>query len=214
MANVVDMEVEIPVNGKVHRGILVMPEKMRGMVLFSHGSGSNRKSPRNAAVASFFNQNGMGTLLFDLLNVEEGETSYMHFDIGLLTDRLVLATAWLGKLDGMAGIPMGYFGSSTGAASAMCAAVKVPAIAAVVSRGGRTEFSVNDAIQVKCPVLFIVGELDKDALELNRTVMLMMHGVTRMDVVLGATHLFPERGKMGKVAKLALDWFKKYLVAA
>ena len=107
MANVVEREVDIPVNGKVHKGVLVIPENMTGMVLFSHGTGSSRRSVRNTAVASFLNLNGMGTLLFDMLTVEEDDTPYLKFDIALLTDRLVRVTAWLSKRDDMRNIPMG-----------------------------------------------------------------------------------------------------------
>jgi putative phosphoribosyl transferase len=185
---------------------------VRGMVLFSHGSESNRKSPRNTAVAAYLNLNGIGTLLFDLLNVEEVGIPSKYFEIDLMTDRLVRATAWLSKRDDMAGIPMGFFGSGTGSASAMCAAVKIPAIAAVVTRSGRSEFAVDKFIKIKCPVLFIVGELDKEALVTNHTLMLLMKGLTRLETVDGATRLFPEKGKMAKVAKLALGWFRKYLV--
>jgi putative phosphoribosyl transferase len=209
-----EMEVDIPVRGVILKGDLMVPEHMKGMVIFSHGSGSSRKSVRNRAVASILHLHDLGTLLFDLLTPEEDAHIRNRFDIGLLTDRLVGATLWLGGMGLMKGFRVGYFGASTGAASALCAAVRLPDIGAVVGRGGRPDLAGDELAMVRCPTLFIVGGRDVEVLDLNRAAMTMLGGVRRLEIVEGATHLFEEEGAMDQVARLAADWFARNLVVA
>jgi putative phosphoribosyl transferase len=209
----VNMEVDIPVDGVSLRGDLVIPERMKGMVLFSHGSGSSRKSVRNRAVASFLHRHDLGTLLFDLLTPREDADHQNRFEIGLLTRRLVAVTLWLAMTDNMKGMRIGYFGASTGAASALCAATMLPEVAAVVSRGGRPDLAGEMLTMVKCPTLLIVGGLDVQVLELNRSALKKLECIKDLVVVEGATHLFEEEGKMDEVARLAAAWFSRFLVA-
>lgn len=190
-------------------GDLHMPREEKGLVLFAHGSGSSRHSPRNRAVAEVLQQAGLGTLLFDLLTPEEEEidrvTAQLRFDIALLTERLLLATAWAEKHKGLA---LGYFGASTGAAAALSAAAKLP-VKAVVSRGGRPDLA-QDLPAVKAPTLLIVGGNDDVVIGLNEQALSQLKCTKKLVIVKGATHLFEEPGALEEVARLARDWFLKF----
>lgn len=205
--------VSIPADGRVLPGDMVMPEGMIGMVLFSHGSGSSRHSPRNRMVASRLHDRKIGTLLFDLLTAEEDRTYETRFDIELLAQRLDTATGWLRRQPGAEHCRLGYFGASTGAASALIAAALRPDdVAAVVSRGGRPDLAMPMLNRVKAPTLLIVGGEDAEVLELNEHAFAQLAGVKQLEIVPGATHLFEEEGKMEQVAQLAGDWFERYFV--
>ena len=208
--------VRIPVGGVVVEGNLAVPSGARGIVLFAHGSGSSRFSPRNQHVAKFFNAQKIGTLLFDLLTNEEDqediETAEYRFNINLLAERLIGATEWLKKDPDTKNIVFGYFGASTGAAAALIAAAKLPNdIAAVVSRGGRPDLAANYLPRVVAPTLLLVGSLDTVVIELNRQAMEQMSAEKKLVIIPGATHLFEEPGKLEEVAKLSTDWFLRYL---
>jgi putative phosphoribosyl transferase len=191
---------------------LVVPAEAKGLVMFVHGSGSTRRSPRNRFVASVMQRAGFATLLFDLLTPAEAEedeaTARLRFDIELLTGRVVAATRWLAALPRTRGLRLGYFGSSTGAAAALGAAAILPDhVAAVVSRGGRPDLVPGPTLAlVRAPVLLVVGGRDETVLELNRSVLPYL-GRAQLSVVPGATHLFEEPGTLGAVARLAADWF-------
>ncbi|ULQ53319.1 dienelactone hydrolase family protein [Flavihumibacter fluvii] len=203
-------EVEIP-SGKVTlKGDLVIPETARAIVVFSHGSGSSRFSTRNQAVARYLIQKNFGTLLFDLLTPEEDVQYQNRFDIDLLTTRLADATRWLAKLPAAKDCAIGYFGASTGAASALKAAALIPSVCAVVSRGGRPDLAADSLPKVKAPVLLIVGSLDEEVIVLNRMAYEELGGEKKLEIVAGATHLFEEPGKLDIVAALAAKWFEKY----
>ncbi|HWX46529.1 MAG TPA: alpha/beta family hydrolase [Roseomonas sp.] len=191
-------------------GILMPPEPGRGVVIFAHGSGSSRFSPRNTAVAAALWQIGLGTLLFDLLRPEEAEDRAKVFDIALLSERLVEATDWLFSPAGLGGaVPVGYFGASTGSAAALvAAAARADAVQAVVSRGGRPDLARPETLRtITAPVLLIVGSLDDEVLALNRAAAAELRGEHRVAVVEGAGHLFEEPGTLETVARLAADWF-------
>lgn len=196
-------------------GALVLPEPGRGLVLFAHGSGSGRLSPRNRFVAGELQGAGFGTLLFDLLTVAEAQDRRNVFDIGLLARRLVLATAWLDGLGTTRGLPLGYFGASTGAAAALVAAtLAARPIAAIVSRGGRPDLAGAALPQVRAPTLLIVGSRDRDVLELNREALDRLPGPKELAIVEGAGHLFEEPGTLDRVVDLAGAWFGRYLSVA
>jgi len=208
--------VKIPIGSVVVEGNLTVPSGAKGVVLFAHGSGSSRFSPRNQYVAKFFNAQKIGTLLFDLLTNEEDqediETAEYRFNINLLAERLIGATEWLNKDPDTKNIVFGYFGASTGAAAALIAAVKLPNdIAAVVSRGGRPDLAANYLPRVVAPTLLLVGGLDTVVIELNRQAMEQMSAEKKLVIIPGATHLFEEPGKLEEVAKLSTDWFLRYL---
>jgi putative phosphoribosyl transferase len=208
--------VKIPVGSVVVEGNLTVPSGAKGVVLFAHGSGSSRFSPRNRCVAKFFNAQKIGTLLFDLLTNEEDqediETAEYRFNINLLAERLIGATEWLKKDPDTKNIVFGYFGASTGAAAALIAAAKLPNdIAAVVSRGGRPDLAANYLPRVVAPTLLLVGSLDTVVIELNRQAMEQMSAEKKLVIIPGATHLFEEPGKLEEVAKLSTDWFLRYL---
>ena len=208
--------VKIPIGSVVVEGNLTVPSGAKGVVLFAHGSGSSRFSPRNQYVAKFFNAQKIGTLLFDLLTNEEDqediETAEYRFNINLLAERLIGATEWLNKDPDTKNIVFGYFGASTGAAAALIAAVKLPNdIAAVVSRGGRPDLAANYLPRVVTPTLLLVGGLDTVVIELNRQAMEQMSAEKKLVIIPGATHLFEEPGKLEEVAKLSTDWFLRYL---
>jgi putative phosphoribosyl transferase len=182
-----------------------------GIVVFAHGSGSSRLSPRNRAVADALNRGGFGTLLFDLLTSEEERDRANVFDIGLLAGRLIGATRWLRANPGVGQRPTAYFGASTGAAAALWAAAEQPhEIAAVVSRGGRPDLAASRLADVTAPTLLIVGGRDEHVLELNRQAAAQLRCITRLDVVPGATHLFEEPGALARVAELAIEWFASF----
>ncbi len=205
--------VSIPAGARVLPGDLVMPDGMIGMVIFSHGSGSSRHSPRNQMVARWLHSRKIGTLLFDLLTTGEDQVYETRFDIALLAQRLDAATGWLRHQPGAEHCRLGYFGASTGAASALIAAALRPDdIAAVVSRGGRPDLAMPLLSRVKAPTLLIVGGEDVEVLELNERAFVRLAGVKQLEIVPGATHLFEEEGKMEQVAQLAGDWFERYFV--
>jgi dienelactone hydrolase len=208
--------VRIPVGSVVVEGNLTVPSGAKGVVLFAHGSGSSRFSPRNQYVAKQFNKARIGTLLFDLLTNEEDqediETAEYRFNINLLAERLIGATEWLNKDIDTKNIVFGYFGASTGAAAALIAAAKLPSdIAAVVSRGGRPDLAGDYLARVVAPTLLLVGGLDTVVIELNRQAMEQMSAEKKLVIIPGATHLFEEPGKLEEVAKLSTDWFLRYL---
>lgn len=193
-------------------GDLTLPGAALGIVLFAHGSGSSRRSPRNRFVAEVLNEAGIGTLLFDLLTASEENDRANVFDIQLLAQRLVMATDWLAGRHEAAGKAIGFFGASTGAAAALVAAATNPQpIGAVVSRGGRPDLAGTRLAKVVAPTLLIVGGRDVAVLDLNRQAYDRLTCPKRLEVVPGATHLFEERGALEEVAALATGWFRTYL---
>jgi putative phosphoribosyl transferase len=197
-------------------GDLVVPPEAAAIVLFAHGSGSSRYSPRNRYVARVLQRGGLGTLLLDLLTAAEEQvdlrTRHLRFDIGLLARRLGEASDWLQQESATWRLPLGYFGASTGAAAALVAATKRPAeVAAVVSRGGRPDLANSALPLVQAPTLLIVGGEDRLVLDLNREAMEEMRCEKELSIVPGAAHLFEEPGAMEQVARLALDWFTRHL---
>jgi pimeloyl-ACP methyl ester carboxylesterase len=207
-------------------GALTLPPGARGIVVFAHGSGSGRFSPRNTAVADVLVEAGFGTLLIDLLTAEEEAedriTARLRFDIRLLADRVIETIDWLasdaivGDLPPKVGdLPVGCFGASTGAAAALIAAAERPdRVAAVVSRGGRPDLAGDALPRVTAPTLLIVGSRDTEVLELNRQAQAALAGESRLEIVPGAGHLFEEWGALERVAALARDWFEQHLVAS
>jgi putative phosphoribosyl transferase len=200
-------------------GNLVVPERALGVVLFAHGSGSSRKSPRNRYVAQELADRGLATLLLDLLTPEEEavdfETAHLRFDIGLLAHRLADATEWLIEQPSTRNLRIGYFGASTGAAAALVAAALRPAsIGAVVSRGGRPDLAGDALPRVRAPTLLIVGADDLPVIDLNQEAFARLTCEKRLEVVPGATHLFEEPGALETVARLAGDWFLRHLEPA
>jgi len=204
-------EIDIPLSRVTLQGELIIPLKANAIVVFSHGSGSSRFSSRNRQVARYLQEKNIGTLLFDLLTGEEDEDYSNRFDINLLSKRLAGATEWLEALPAAKECRIGYFGASTGAASALRAAAIMPRIAAVVSRGGRPDLALDILPKVLAPTLLIVGSLDNEVLEMNEEAFANIHCEKKLEVVEGATHLFEEPGKMEIVSKLAGDWFEKHL---
>jgi putative phosphoribosyl transferase len=208
-------EVQIPVDGVTLPGTLAVPAACRGFVIFAHGSGSSRHSPRNRFVAGVLHGAGIGTLLFDLLTEAEGGDRRLVFDIGLLADRLEGARRWLEGGGLIGSVPLGYFGASTGAAAALVAAAGRPgSVAAIVSRGGRPDLAGAALERVTAPTLLIVGGADYEVLELNRQALRRLPGPGRLAVVPGATHLFEEPGALEQVAELARDWFATHFQAS
>ncbi|MET0760595.1 MAG: dienelactone hydrolase family protein [Flavobacterium sp.] len=205
-------EIDILLSDVALKGGLVIPEKAVGIVVFSHGSGSSRFSPRNKLVAELMQQQGIGTLLFDLLTEEEDEVYENRFNIDLLVNRLIEATEWLLKYKGARGLPVAFFGASTGAASALRAAAFFgKKVKAVVSRGGRPDLAMNKLSQVSAPTLLIVGGLDIQVIEMNREAFEQLNTIKEIKIIPGATHLFEEPGKLMEVADLAIAWYKRYL---
>jgi dienelactone hydrolase len=197
-------------------GNLTLPEEARGIVLFAHGSGSSRLSPRNRYVARILNEAKLATLLVDLLTPEEEavdvRTGHLRFDIGLLAERLVGATDWLVQHPDTGRLRIGYFGASIGAAAALvAAAVRPDVVGAVVSRGGRPDLAGRALAQVRAPTLLIVGGHDVEVLELNRAALAQLRAEKELVIVPGATHLFEEPGALDQVARLARDWFERHL---
>lgn len=213
MASPHEQLVRIPVDQAHVEGLLALPAAPIGVVLFAHGSGSSRHSPRNNYVAGVLHAHGVGTLLLDLLTPEEDRDYRARFDIALLTQRLRAAARWLGRQPLTRALPMGYFGASTGAAAALrAAAAQGSGIRAVVSRGGRPDLAGPEALaRVACPTLLLVGGRDEEVLELNRQAASLMRCPHRLSVVPGATHLFEEPGTLEAAARQAADWFEKYL---
>ncbi len=199
----------------VLHGNLAIPEGAIGLVLFAHGSGSSRLSPRNRYVASVLNNSGFATLLFDLLTPEEEEhdavTAHYRFNIPLLAGRMMRATDWIAHYKRTQGLALGYFGASTGAAAALVASAGRNDIAAIVSRGGRPDLAGEALPQVHAPTLLIVGSKDFEVIRLNEEAMRAMTANCELKLIPGATHLFEEPGALDQVANLAADWFKNYL---
>jgi pimeloyl-ACP methyl ester carboxylesterase len=189
-------------------GELVIPSAAKGVVIFSHGSGSSRLSIRNQMVAKYLHRKNFGTLLFDLLTEHEDKEVYNRFNIDLLTRRLISVTQWLKQQPGIRDFSIGYFGASTGAASALKAAAVITEVQAVVSRGGSADLAYEDLLKVKAPTLLIVGSLDHDVLLLNKKAYRLLGCEKKLEIVEGATHLFEERGTMEKVCELAAEWFE------
>jgi putative phosphoribosyl transferase len=197
-------------------GDLTLPAGARGMVVFAHGSGSSRHSPRNRRVAAFLQQAGFATLLFDLLTADEEavdvHTAHLRFDIGLLAGRLVGALDWLDRQNETRGLAVGCFGASTGAAAALVAAAERPEVVrAVVSRGGRPDLAAGALGRVRAPTLLIVGGADRPVIGLNERAMEQLNVEKQLVLVPGATHLFEEPGTLDEVARLAADWFRRHL---
>ena len=204
--------VKIPMGREGLEGNLVLPAGPSGMVLFAHGSGSGRFSPRNQFVAQSLTEAGLGTLLIDLLTEEEAQDRVKVFDIDLLAGRLQLAADWLRREAVTATLPLGLFGASTGAAAALVAAVRQPeTIAAVVSRGGRPDLVMDELSEVQAPTLLIVGGHDDVVLQLNREALSFLRCPKKLAVIPRATHLFPEPGALEEVSRLAKEWFCQYL---
>jgi len=207
-----DQEVTIPVDGAELTGRLQAPAGARGIVLFAHGSGSSRRSPRNLSVAQTFHARGLGTLLFDLLTPVEASQRRNVFDIELLGGRLLEASDWIRRQGEVGQLPRGYFGASTGAAAALWAAGSTGnTVRAVVSRGGRPDLANARLPLVRCPTLLIVGGADRDVLDLNRMAAAHLRCQCELAVVPGATHLFEEPGTLEEVARLSGDWFERHL---
>lgn len=211
------VEIELP--GALLHGDLTLPREAAGLVVFAHGSGSSRHSPRNRFVAQRINAAGLGTLLMDLLTADEERvdqiTRELRFDIGLLARRVAQTVSWVRKQKSLAALSVGLFGSSTGAAAALVAAADMPAgeVAAVVSRGGRPDLAAEALVLVKCPTLMLVGGNDEVVIDLNEQAKAQMSCEVQLTIVPGATHLFEEPGTLEKVADLAADWFQRYLSA-
>ncbi len=206
-----DSEVNINTGKVTVEGELIVPSKAKAIVIFSHGSGSSRFSKRNQMVAKYLQSRNIGTLLFDLLTEEEDIQYANRFDTALLTKRLAGATEWLEKFPAAKECCIGYFGASTGAAAALKAAAFLPQIHAVVLRGGRPDLAGDDLYKVNAPTLLIVGSLDIDVVQLNREAYTKLQCEKKLEVIVGAAHLFEEYGKMEIVSQLACSWFEKYL---
>ena len=205
--------VQIESGGVRIEGSLAMPENARGIVVFAHGSGNGRFSPRNQYVAMILRNAGLGTLLMDLLDEREADERAKVFDIGLLTTRVIAATDWLREYPETAELAIGYFGASTGAAAALQAAAKLgPLVKAVVSRGGRPDLAALYLKRVMAPTLLIVGGNDLAVIPLNQHALGLLSGPKDMRIVPGATHLFEEEGALDQVAGLATEWLLRYLV--
>jgi dienelactone hydrolase len=200
-------------------GNLNVPEGAGGVVLFAHGSGSGRHSPRNRYIARVLNEGRLATLLLDLLTSDEEaidqQTAHLRFDIDLLARRLADATDWLAYQPDIGNLPIGYFGASTGAAAALMAAAELPdVVGAIVSRGGRPDLAGRALARVRAPTLLIVGGNDRVVIEMNRKALAQLPCEKQLVIVPGATHLFEEPGALAKVAELALGWFQRHLISA
>ena len=203
----------VVLQGPALPGDLSIPPQAVGLVLFAHGSGSSRLSTRNRWVAQQLQQHGLATLLFDLLTEKEAADRRLVFDIPLLAQRVVHAMRWAEQREELAGLRLGLFGASTGAAAALVAAAQKPQrVAAVVSRGGRPDLALAWLPRVQAPTLLIVGGRDEAVLELNRQALRLLRGHKRLEVVPEATHLFEEPGTLDSVAALAAEWFEQHLV--
>jgi dienelactone hydrolase len=208
--------VQIPAGEIVLDGDLAIPPNAHGVVLFAHGSGSGRHSPRNRAVATALNDHGFATLLLDLLTPQEevvdDRTAHIRFDIPLLASRLTAAGEWLASHPHTGALPLGLFGASTGAGAALIMAARKPdLVRAVVSRGGRPDLADDDLPSVRCPTLLIVGGNDQPVIELNELAKSRMQAPVTLEIIAGATHLFEEPGTLEKVEQLAAAWFERWL---
>ncbi len=206
------LDLDINLSTATLKGDLIVPENAMGIVLFSHGSGSSRYSSRNRMVAELIQQHNMGTFLFDLLTEKEDEIYENRFNIDLLSERLIETTQWIMENDSYNSLPIGYFGASTGAASALIAAAHFKdKIKAVVSRGGRPDLAISEIPEVTASTLLIVGSLDTPVITMNKIALEKLQCIKELTIVPGATHLFEEPGKLQEVADLAINWYKKYL---
>lgn len=206
-------EVRIPSGSTTLEGELLVPDEPHGLIIFAHGSGSSRLSPRNRQVADYLRATDeFGTLLFDLLTEGEDVDYQRRFDIPLLADRLSRATDWLRSRDDIGHLPVGYFGASTGAAAALVAASLRDDIAAIVSRGGRPDLAWEALPLVEAPTLLIVGGADVEVLGLNERAAARIGGAIELMTIPGATHLFEEPGALEEVSRLARGWFARYVV--
>jgi putative phosphoribosyl transferase len=206
-ANTRNREIAIPAAGAELQGTVATPPKSRGIVLFAHGSGSGRHSPRNIFVATALRESGIATLLFDLLTDREAADRENVFDIGLLAERLRAARDWVRADPETSQLGIGYFGASTGAAAALVAAADDAAIRAIVSRGGRPDLAADALPRVQAPTLLIVGGDDHGVIELNEDAYARLRCEKRLTIVPGATHLFEEPGTLEEVVRVASDWF-------
>jgi putative phosphoribosyl transferase len=209
-------EISLQVKEVALKGDLNLPQRSRGLVIFAHGSGSSRKSPRNRSVATVLNDSGLATLLFDLLTEREESidmyTGQLRFDIDLLAGRLAGVTVEMRKHKLTSGLKIGFFGASTGAAAAIVAAAEVGRdVSAVVSRGGRPDLAEDYLAKITAPTLLIVGGHDYEVIRMNRDALSRINAVKEMQIVPGATHLFEEPGALEIVSKMASDWFTRYL---
>jgi len=208
----VETAVQIQAGDAWLNGDLAIPEGATGLVIFAHGSGSSRLSPRNRYVARELQAAGLGTLLFDLLTEAEDRVYDNRFNIDLLAQRLALVTGWVQDQPVARGLPLGYFGASTGAAAALIAAAELPSVVkAVVSRGGRPDLAAHRLAEVKAATLLIVGAEDRTVAALNRAAFQRLNTVKRLELVPRATHLFEEPGTLEEVARLAAGWFREHL---
>ena len=207
-------ELDVEIGAEALPGDLALPELVQGLVVFAHGSGSSRKSPRNRMVAATLQQAGLATLLFDLLTPLEALDRRNVFDIDLLAHRLLEAIGWAQKEPRLRDVPLGLFGASTGAAAALVAAAEEPAVRALVSRGGRPDLAGPALAAVRAPTLLIVGGHDHPVVELNEAAARELRCPHRLEIVPGATHLFEEPGALEQVAALARDWFLEHLAGA
>ena len=207
------IDINIPMGTITLHGELVLPLKAAGLVIFSHGSGSSRFSPRNQWVTKYLQDRFIGTLLLDLLTVQEDSIYENRFDIDLLTKRLIEATKWAMTNDATRNLPLAFFGASTGAASALgAAAILGDIIKAVVSRGGRPDLVLDLLPKVKSPTLLLVGGLDKAVIDMNKLALEALNTEKELKIIPGASHLFEEPGKLGEVANEAVSWFKNHLI--
>lgn len=208
-----DRSIDIPLKNVVLKGDLSVPPNATALVLFSHGSGSSRFSPRNMYVANKLKEEGLGTLLFDLLTLKEDLVYQTRFNIDLLTQRLVAVTKWVKRQQLTKDMALGYFGASTGAASAIRAAAHLGSdIMAVVSRGGRPDLAYSALMRLKAPTLLIVGGWDQEVLELNQKAYEKLNCKKKLEIIPQASHLFGEKGKLEDVARSSANWFNKWLV--
>jgi len=214
MADISQQPVHIPSDSVFLDGDLSIPRRARAVVIFAHGSGSSRLSPRNKFVAEVLHDSGLATLLFDLLTEEEDSVYENRFNIALLTDRLKLATRWFKDQPQTKEFGVGYFGASTGAAAALWAAADIgPEIGAVVSRGGRPDLAKKYLEHVKSPTLLIVGGYDDVVIKLNEQAYKLIKAEKELKIIPGASHLFEEPGKLEEVARLAAGWFREHFLS-
>jgi len=210
------LEVVVPAGRHGLAGDLAIPDDATGVVVFAHGSGSSRASPRNRAVAAALVDDGFATLLFDLLTPEEERadraTRHFRFDVSLLAERMVHVIEWVARSDYLCSLPIGLFGASTGAAAALIAAARLRTISAVVSRGGRPDLAMDELADVECPTLLVVGGADTEVLALNRFALARMRAPALMHVVPDADHLFEEPRALREVVAVASAWFSQHLV--
>jgi putative phosphoribosyl transferase len=202
----------VETGGRRLEGDLAVPAGASGLVVFAHGSGSSRLSPRNRQVAAYLNEHGLGTLLFDLLTEDEAADRRKVFDVELLAGRLLEVTRWARQEPELDRLGIGYFGASTGAAAALIAAADEPGyVDAIVSRGGRPDLAADRLPAVRAPTLLIVGGADPEVLRLNRWALAMLQAPAALEVIPGATHLFEEPGALERVAELSARWFTQHL---